>query len=353
MKKYSAYIVSNRFVSPTVLELSLARSNGNLFPEFLPGQYATLSFPLHQKLRGERSFSIASSPTDRSVLRFGIKVFGRYTNALKDLRPGDPVMVRGPFGQFIFDQVRDQSAVFLAGGIGITPFVSMIRWATNKKLLNDLTLIYSVKSLSDAPYREDFLAMAMQNPHLRVIFVVSDEKQAQPEMGIYPGRITGEIINQVLNNQLLSRTFLICGPPPFMDTMFKILDTFQVKKDFIYSEKFGIGSKAFIESHSPMPKVAFAAWGLAAAVVFGIVVKMEQAKRSNAATENFLNQNSAITNVVPSNNANLNTNLNQANQQVPSVTNGSTTNQTNNNQVNTYTPPPVQYTPVMPRTRMS
>ncbi|PIS40888.1 MAG: hypothetical protein COT26_00880 [Candidatus Kerfeldbacteria bacterium CG08_land_8_20_14_0_20_43_14] len=360
MKRYKTYLVNSRFISARVLELSVARSNSRSFPDFLPGQYATLSFPLHQKLRGERSFSIASSPTDSSVWRFGIKIFGRYTSALQDLRPGEPVMVGGPFGKFSFDQFKDQSAVFLAGGIGITPFVSMIRWATNKKLSNDLTLFYSVRSLADAPYREDFYALEMLSPHLKVIYVTSDLAGNDPSARIISGRINADLIARFLLKKLEDKSYFICGPLPFMKAMEKIIGGFGVPKQFIKTEKFGIGSKAFIETGSPMPKIAFAAWGLAAAVVFGVVVRMEQARRSNAATQNLVNSpsieatnNNAPGSAVPSMN-----NVNQAapitNTSQPSVSNNNSQNQSSG----TITQPSQPFqspraAPFVPRTRMS
>ena len=218
MHRYPAIVTAVRDLSPTALELSLKRPDGSAFPNFRPGQYATLSFPAYPQLRAERSFSIASAPTAPTTLRFGIRISGRYTQVLRRLKPGDVAMVALPFGGFTFDPSTDHRALFIAGGIGVTPFLSMIRAATDVRVPNQLTLLYSVRSLEDVPYRDELDALAKANPNFRyAIAVTSGRIPDAPEFG--SGRITPELIAGALDGRAAEYSFFLCGPPAFIGAM--------------------------------------------------------------------------------------------------------------------------------------
>ncbi|MFA5051905.1 MAG: FAD-dependent oxidoreductase [Patescibacteria group bacterium] len=281
--RYKAVITTIKRLSPTVIELAIARPDGNTFPEFLPGQYATLSFPMQHRIRGARSFSIVSAPTDLSDWRFGIRMHGSYTRAMSRLQAGDPVFVTGPFGQFTFDPVRDRSAVFIAGGIGVTPFLSMIKTATDLKLDNDLTLVYSVRSMDDAPYMQELDSWQQKNSRLTVVYAVSDGAVPDSLDRRVPGRITADVLSKAVPGGIGSRSVFLCGPPPFMKAMTGHLVGLGLPKGLIRTERFGVGSQEFIERGTPIPKLVFVGWGVAAAVLFGVIFRSEQKKRADTA----------------------------------------------------------------------
>ncbi|MFA6553577.1 MAG: FAD-dependent oxidoreductase [Patescibacteria group bacterium] len=352
--RYKAIITSLTALSPTVVDLVITRPDGLDFPEFQAGQYMTLSFPTHTRLRGPRSFSIISSPTDRSSLRFGIRIHGSYTSALRNLQPGDPVLVTGPFGQFTFDPARDRSAVFIAGGIGVTPFFSMIKTATDLKSENDLTLFYSVRSMDDAPYVSEFEAIQEANPHLRSVYAVTDGAVPQGSGNYVAGRINAGLLVQVLGNTLGSQTFFLCGPPAFMKAMIKTLQGLGVSIRSIRTERFGVGSQEFIERGTPIPMLMFATWGIMAMLVFGVVFKIERNKRALSASvpSSAVTLPAVNTNTTPNTNVNKNTNS-SAVLNAPANTNTAPA-QVKPAPAPTVTPtiPPVQ-TPIRPRTTVS
>ncbi|MFA6098080.1 MAG: FAD-dependent oxidoreductase [Patescibacteria group bacterium] len=317
MKQLRAKILNIRAISPTAVEISMVRANGRNFFGFLPGQYATLSFPGHDRLRGERSFSITSAPEDLSTLRFGIRIYGRYTRALLNLRPGDPALVAGPFGQFTFVPARDESAVFLAGGIGITPFLSMIQSAANQRLPNKLNLFYSVKTLSDAPYIQELQELGKINPALRTVFAVSNDEVTGKDGSFVRGRISRDLIAEKLEGDYLNRTYFICGPPPFMKSMKEILGSLGVPSFELKSERFGVGSSAFIERGTPVPKYIFAAWGVTAMILLGVVIRVESLRRANAQTANTVPSTQVNTNASPSISNNQNSNSTNIQQTSP------------------------------------
>jgi ferredoxin-NADP reductase len=348
MKRIQARVLNIRVLTPTVIELSLARTNSGLFREFLPGQYATLSFPTNLKLRGERSFSIAGSTTDRSILRFGIKISGKYTSALRDVRPGDPAMVGGPYGEFTFNAQRDKSSVFIAGGIGVTPFLSMIRSAINIRLPNELVLFYSLRSLSDAAFREDLDALEMLNPNFHVYYAISDNKIPGSSPRFISGRITPGLMAEKLGDTFGGRSYFLCGPSPFMKAMTGNLQSFGIPIEAIRTEKFSVGSSAIIERGTLIPKIAFAAWGLVATVIFSIVLRMEKIKRTSAQT--IISNSNSVPAVISNSNSQINGNYSTGslNQNSPAATSN------NSGNVSPVTQPsPQQQTSITPRTTVS
>ncbi len=282
MSRTRAIVSDIRPLTPSILELTLRRTDGKSFPFFQAGQYATLSFPAYDRLKSERSFSIAGSAAYPTELQFGIRVGGDYTSTLRYLQRGDRAVIGGPFGQFTFDTQRDQSAVFIAGGIGITPFMSMIRTATDTKLTNELILIYSVRSLSDAAYLDELQALEKRNPNLRVIYVVSDGNIPKKSNSYFAGRVSSELIAAAVQQNPWGRSFFMCGPSAFMTFTSKLLKEMGLPLGMIRSERFAVGSSALIERGSPIPKFTFAAWGVATAVLLTMIVRVEQVKRATA-----------------------------------------------------------------------
>lgn len=371
MRKIRAKILAIEAITPTALQLTLVRPGSEIFPPFLPGQYATLSFPGHVAIKSERSFSIASSASRRDTLQFGIRITGRYTDALRYLVAGDDVAVRLPFGSFTIDPEIDQSIVFLAGGIGVTPFLSIIRTAADTHLPNDLRMIYSVRSLEDAPFLQELQSLEKKNPHFKLITAVS-EKTESADRSIVEGRITQNLIESVSGNSTWDKSFFICGPHPFMKTMEKYLSVFQVPQARIRTEKFSVASSAIVESGTSVPKYVFAAWGAAALALVALIANSEHERReatqalqaqqqpvenlnTNQQTPSSALTNSASvpteTNIVPPTITNKNTSI----PSTPKPTAApKTTTSTPTPKTVQPTPQPVQQQPVfVPRTQLS
>lgn len=280
MRRIFAVVQRINFLTPTVLDLTVARENRKSFPDFLPGQYATISFPGHPILKSERSFSLVSPPTMRRTIRFGIRIEGRYTRALQEVRPADRVMVSMPYGKFTFMPQRDQSSLMIAGGIGVTPFLSMIRTATDIKLPNDITLVYSIRSLDDAAYVDEINALESANPHFQAVYAVTDQRVPVGSPRFVPGWITADLLSALLGGTVWGRSYFLCGPPSFMKAMTANLQSLGLPARDIRTERFGVGSTALIEQGTPIPKYVFAAWGAAAAIMLGAIVRIEQNRRA-------------------------------------------------------------------------
>jgi ferredoxin-NADP reductase len=184
---------------------------------FRAGQYLMVTLP-HMQVddRGaERAFTIASSPAEslvRLTTRFS-RDSSSFKRALMALTPGATLAADGPFGDFV---VRDDDGplVLIAGGIGITPFRSMLadQFASGRR--HEITLLYS-NSSPDFAFRPFLDALAKCWADLRVVYTVT-----RPSLGWHgpTGRIGAEFIRDHVRAADLA-TFYVCGPTPLVNGM--------------------------------------------------------------------------------------------------------------------------------------
>ncbi|HET8991494.1 MAG TPA: FAD-dependent oxidoreductase [Candidatus Saccharimonadales bacterium] len=236
---YTYLVEESTKITPSTLLLTLSRDESERPLAFQPGQYAAISYEKRGKPSAARCFSIVSSPTDQHTLQFSMRVRGRFTNAITKLKPGDIVDVYGPFGGFVFDMTSDKRAVFIAGGIGITPFMSILRYLRALNATNEVTLLYSCATQDDIPFQDELLAIAEAHPHIKVIFVIGKGPTDKlPNGHVRTGHITPELIDSVVKEHYNELRFFLCGPPLFMKPMVKSLIKQGANKKDILTEAF-------------------------------------------------------------------------------------------------------------------
>ena len=249
-------------LSPTAVSLVLCNTNSVQPFSFHAGQYAALSFNRFDRPTPVRCFSIASSPTDIHRIEFGIRVGGAYTWVLLDLRKGDEVSIDGPFGSFVLDEYRDQRVVMLAGGIGVTPILSIARFLTRTNNATKATLVYSCQSQDDAPYANELMELARQNPNLRVVVAISRGATSKlPAPFVASGRITAELLDTLplmKGGQYNQNSYFVCGPTGFMNGMTNLLETKGVSLERIITEAFGQGVARKNSSGFSLPRQVYA-----------------------------------------------------------------------------------------------
>lgn len=212
-----------------------------VFP-FLPGQYVFIKNPKY-KPEEEHPFSIASSPTKIKYLEFCIKNYGDWTEEFAKLEQGDEVRISDPQGSFVWDPTVNY-AVFLLGGIGISPIMSMLRYLNDSNKKVPITLLYGNRTLATISYKQDLEEMLKFNPPLSIIHILSHLTDDDPWTG-YRGFITKEIIEKEVDfNQ--HPTFFIIGPPVFTDLMNNILADFDLQPDQSKFEQLEEKTKTFI-----------------------------------------------------------------------------------------------------------
>ncbi|MEP7204900.1 MAG: FAD-binding oxidoreductase [Candidatus Saccharibacteria bacterium] len=252
-------VLTNQRLTSTTQLLTLTNPDDNQVFNFQPGQYAAISFWRGGRPTTVRCFSIVSPPTDRGILQLGIHIKGKYTTALTFLQQGDPIEVHGAYGSFQLDHARDKQIVLLAGGIGITPFMSMIRYLTRLKH-NDIkiTLAYSCRSEHDVPFADELLELEQRHPNFQVVFIISDGgKHRFKDSKSASGRITPAILDKITGGVYLGKTFFMCGSLGFMDAIGTTLLGRGAPDDRVISEAFGQMKNPQKESSRDWPRIVY------------------------------------------------------------------------------------------------
>lgn len=193
--------------------------------DFLPGQFAMVEMA-DRPFREPHPFTISSAPGE-DRLRFSIKVLGDWTRRVReDLAPGGDVLVRAPYGRFVSDQaVRRQ--VWLAGGIGITPFLSMIR-AMQPDDPRQLLLVYAVRDKAEALFLAELRQCEATIAGLRLVLLQSNRGEF--------AKI--DTIRENAGFATQDAEYFLCGPKPMVTGLKKSLRTAGVSRSRIHSEAF-------------------------------------------------------------------------------------------------------------------
>ena len=199
-----------------------------------PGQYMMVELDVNDPENGNiRSLSIASSPTEDFLLfstKISQSIFKQKFNSLK---VGDKVKLKGPMGIFVLKEDAKE-IVLLGGGIGITPFRDMIKYACDKKLAIKLTLLYSNKTPADIVYKDEWPLFEKENPNLKIVHTITDNTTGWQGR---TGRINEELIKEFCSD-ISNAIFYICGPPGMVDGLSNLLKTMNVPQSNIKIEKF-------------------------------------------------------------------------------------------------------------------
>jgi len=179
---------------------------------FTPGQYLEFALGLpHGDSRGNRRyFTIASAPTEDAV-RLGVKFnpeASAFKQALAAMKPGDTIFASGLAGDFVLPSDRDAKLAFLAGGIGITPFRSMLRYLLDRGEARPVVMLYAAERPDDLAYRE-IIDRAQSELGIRTTYAVAREADGLP--GAHLGFIDESMIRSAIPDYA-ERTFYVSGP---------------------------------------------------------------------------------------------------------------------------------------------
>jgi len=221
--KFYEYKLDDIRKSGSIYEISLSPVSDKL--NFVPGQYAFIKQDDKGLLAQSHPFSMSSSPSDKK-LTFGIKALGDFTTALESAEIGSVFKVDGPYGTFSNEVVKNPRQVWIAGGIGVTPFVSMAKSADESQQID---LYYALKTKQDAFYLSELEELDKQKDNFRLITFFQDRD----------GYLTTDVVFDKSKN-LDDANFMICGPPSMMKAMKKQLKQKGVKNKNINTEEFNL-----------------------------------------------------------------------------------------------------------------
>lgn len=202
---------------------------------FLPGQYVYLKNPNSQTLEKEHPFSITSSPTNRNYLEFCIKIYGDWAEKLSNVTPGSILKISEPHGTFVWNK-KIKYAVFLLGGIGIAPVISMLRFVKDTKQTPHITILYGNRTPETVAYRKELEELEM-SLNLRVIDIYSHLEPNHPWQG-YRGFITRDVLEKEIDFSK-KPVFFVVGPHIFIEKMKHELKKLNVKQNQIKEELLG------------------------------------------------------------------------------------------------------------------
>jgi len=215
----------------------LATLDGTSLPfDYRPGQYMNLALMVDGQAVN-RSYTIASSPTRTGFCELTIKrepmgVSSRHLHGM--VKVGQTLAVSAPAGKFIFDGRDAESIVMIAGGVGITPLMSKIRYLTERAWPGDIFLIFSVRTDADIIFREElaYLSHRYANLHVTITLTRAGDGWAGEK-----GRVTPDLVSRIVPN-ITQRRVHVCGPTEMADATQAMLLAMGVPANQIAMESF-------------------------------------------------------------------------------------------------------------------
>lgn len=210
---------------------------------YLTGQYYYFTLPKlnYPDARGAtRHFTISSSPTEGPNIRLTTRIRQEsgYKKTLDELKMGETVDGEGPNGTFILNENDKAQQVFLAGGIGITPFRSLIKYNIDKNLNVPMHLIYSNSTVEQITFRKEIADwQKLNSSFLKFDLTVSKPEESKEKWEGLVGRIDAPLISK-LTAGYVKPIFWVCGPPPMVDALEIALAQMKIPGSQIRVEKF-------------------------------------------------------------------------------------------------------------------
>lgn len=201
--------------------------------EYKPGQFFFITIKLGGK-ELSKHFSFSSSPTEKGHIEFTKKFTdSEFSAALKALKIGDWARIDAPYGKFTFEGEYEKIGL-LAGGIGITPLVSICKYCVDMQLKTKVTVLYGCRTEGDIAFRKELEMMQKQNENLRVVFVLNEVSSE------WKG-VTGIINAEMVKNEIpdyRETVFYTCGPPAMVEAMEKLFENLSLPKTQLKREYF-------------------------------------------------------------------------------------------------------------------
>jgi predicted ferric reductase len=199
-----------------------------------PGQFMFLRLVRPGRKSETHPFTISASPLEPQIVETTIKKSGNFTNTIDQTRVGDTGRIEGPFGRFSLVHDDIQQFVFIAGGVGITPIMSMLRYLRDTGDKRPVVLLYGNKTAGDIIFAQELESLP---DHMRVVHVLSRPDSAWTGR---TGHITRAIIDEFTGEHLKESHVFVCGPVPMINAVIRELREAGVDRRRIHYERFTI-----------------------------------------------------------------------------------------------------------------
>ncbi len=217
-----------------------ARSEDSNF-EFLAGQYirVLLDLPAEDHRGRSRMFTICSSPEQKEFIMITTKVSDHpsiFKQKMMSFKKGERVNFFGPMGGFILPATSGSPLVFFAGGMGITPFHSMLLYAGKVNYPASITFFVSFNAVEEIIFYDTLTNLSKNHKNIKVIYTVSHPEKSTKIWNGEMGRISEELIKKHLDD-IFSPTYFISGPPIMVGSMLDLLEEMKVPSEKIREEQ--------------------------------------------------------------------------------------------------------------------
>jgi ferredoxin-NADP reductase len=198
----------------------------------------TLLDPPQTDSQGDsRTFTLASAPHEPELMVATRMRDSAFKRVLKSAAAGTLVRIEGPDGVMVLHEDAARPAVFLAGGIGVTPFLSMARHATKKKLPHRILLLYSNRRPEDAAFLEELKRLEQANPNYRLIATMTEAAKSSRAWDGETAVIGRELLERSLRD-VKAPIYYFAGPPGMTMAMQSLLEGMGISENDMRSEEF-------------------------------------------------------------------------------------------------------------------
>jgi ferredoxin-NADP reductase len=209
---------------------------------FKAGQHYDVRLTAPDGYQAQRSYSLASSPRDTNLIEIAIELIddGEVSSYFHDsVEPGEMIEVRGPIGgHFTWEPSHTKSSIFVAGGSGIAPIISMLRHRFTVKNNAPALLLFSVRTEDDILYREELERMSDNDPSLHVVTTIT-RGTSKDWIGNTRRIDQGMIDSALVNTGVKPESAYVCGGSGFVESIADILLDTGLDFNQIHIERFG------------------------------------------------------------------------------------------------------------------
>jgi ferredoxin-NADP reductase len=206
--------------------------------DFNPGQYFFVTLPDvgYQDDKGlRRHITVVTSPNEKGLLGFATRMRdSAFKRSLGDLPVGAEVEVESPKGDFVLPENASRPLVFVAGGIGITVFRSMLRYIREERLPYRVTLIYSNRDRESTAFLDELRELEQTLPDFRLILTMTQDPGWEGETR----KVDSQFFEDYLGEDLNEYTFLVAGPPTMAEGVQQALEEAGVQDENVIAERY-------------------------------------------------------------------------------------------------------------------
>jgi predicted ferric reductase len=199
-----------------------------------PGQFLTIQLVRNGRVSESHPFTISANPGE-DRLAISVKSLGDFSSTIPDTMTSDRAYIDAPYGVFSYLNHDAPNLVFIAGGIGITPFMSMLRDLRDKGLERNVLLIWANRTEGDIAFRAELEDMESNMASLRVVYVLSRQQDWPGERGY----VDADLLQRYMAEMRDPQVFL-CGPRAMRKGVLRALSALGIPRSRIHYEQFAM-----------------------------------------------------------------------------------------------------------------